>query len=389
MSDYIIELIIKEFKSTISKDELFALIIWRNSKLENEENYTNFVTLLEDCLVCSQYNSINVDKAWTRVENKLSKFDANVRKAVTFQKYWIAAAAVFLCGLFALTWIYLNNRIKEPFEQSVLQTPGKLQQKAYIQFSNGTQQDLTRLSGNLKTNNGIVIGRNSNGQLRMDSSDDLSDLKQDWVDVIVPNKSNYCLVLSDGSKVVLNSGSRLHYPTRFSNKLRQVELHGEAYFDIKKDSMPFVVISKGIQTKVLGTAFNISSYSNESLNEVTLERGRVEILYQSKSYFLMPGKQFQESSGNAFVKEVDTRQYTSWRFGVVRFYNLELSEIAKKIERWYDVKFVFQDFSTSNLHFTGEVDQNVKLGDLLRMIEMMNNVKFVIRGNVITATRNT
>lgn len=146
------------------------------------------------------------------------------------------------------------------------------------------------------------------------------------------------IILSDGSIVHLNAGSSLSYMEKFEEETREVDLTGEAFFEVKKNpNKPFIIHSIGVDTKVLGTSFNVKAYPDEDV-AVTVVSGKVSVEKDDLQEFLIPGEQavFDEYTLN--VSEVDANTYSSWKDGVLIFEKSNISEIARRMSRYYGVE---------------------------------------------------
>ena len=191
----------------------------------------------------------------------------------------------------------------------------------------------------------------------------------------------------DGSKVWLNSGSTLRFPTSFVGSERIVELKGEAYFDITKNSkMPFLVrTNNAMDIKVLGTQFNVMAYDDEKNINTTLIEGSVEVLKGSGKTMLKPGQEaiLNRGSGNIKVAEADLEQAIAWKNGYFIFYNENIESIMRKVSRWYNVDVVYQG-NLSNKDFVGTISRNKNVSELLKMLELTGAVHFSIDGRRIT-----
>lgn len=205
--------------------------------------------------------------------------------------------------------------------------------------------------------------------------------------VICPPGQIAELVLSDGTHVWLNSGSNIQYPSVFNSEQRDIELSGEAFFDVSKDAeKPFVVGANGIKVKVLGTSFNVNAYSENDFVETTLVEGKVQLLNSTgnKVLDLKPGQQakYNLSQKRVFLSEVDTRFYSSWKEGRISFYNEELEAIMVKLEKWYNVKFTFKSKEIKKYRFTGTVLKHKPLYQVLEIIKISSSVDFEIIQNM-------
>ncbi|MGV8139757.1 MAG: FecR family protein [Mangrovibacterium sp.] len=173
--------------------------------------------------------------------------------------------------------------------------------------------------------------------------------------------------LPDGSAVWLNSGSTLTYSANFS-KQRQVELQGEAFFDVVKAKAPFVVNTVYGQVSVLGTAFNVQVYPDEEF-AVTLERGSVSYTdkEEEQKQVLIPGEQLRIRNGKFVKRRVDPHLFTSWKDGKLIFHREPFPSMIERLERWYNIKIIYSPGDFYNLWFTGTVSDET-LTEVLEMV---------------------
>jgi len=187
------------------------------------------------------------------------------------------------------------------------------------------------------------------------------------------------ITLYDGTRVWMNSGTSLKYNSSFGLEERNVFLSGEAFFDVSKNEMPFKVIFKGKEVKVLGTKFNVIAYNDESLSTVTLLEGKVDINKQSGSKIasLKPAEQIiiDEASNIGTISTVETNFYVSWTDGKIVFEEEKLSDISKKLERWYNVDIQFNNESIKELKFSGTILKNKPFDQIMSAFELLLPVK--------------
>lgn len=178
-----------------------------------------------------------------------------------------------------------------------------------------------------------------------------------YSEIIVPPGQMTQLKLSDGSTIYLNSGTKFKYPTSFNQSKREVYIDGEAYMNIAKNKRsPFIVSTSNFSVEVLGTSFNVSAYSTDERANVTLVEGSVLLRseIQSWSKKLIPGQIARsDNGGKPVIEEVNTEFYTSWIEGKIVFRRETLGEIAKKLERWYNVDIRFDEPSLETYTFSG------------------------------------
>lgn len=193
----------------------------------------------------------------------------------------------------------------------------------------------------------------------------------------IPRGQTFDLTLSDGTVVCLNTDSRLVYPSHFSGKERRVRLEGEAYFKVAKDAEhPFIVETQHIETRVLGTQFNVRAYGDGDAH-VTLIDGSVELHSKGTATRLKPGQDAMLlSDGTLETTEVDIDSYVYWSEGFFYFDNVSLLSIMQDIGRWYNVNVVFRNTAAKDykLHFLcdrkGTLDHTVRLLNSIRKVTL-------------------
>lgn len=196
-----------------------------------------------------------------------------------------------------------------------------------------------------------------------------------------PRGGQYKITLPDGSKVWLNAASSLKYPVVFAGKERSVDITGEAYFEVAKDpSRPFRVHLNNMEVEVLGTHFNINGYADEDAVRTTLLEGKVKVLVADQSKYLLPGQQAQlRASGKiAVVDDVNLDETVAWKDGNFQFENSDIKAVMRQLARWYDVEVSYE--GTVDKHFIGNISRDVKLSQVLSMLQQTGEVKFTIEG---------
>lgn len=192
------------------------------------------------------------------------------------------------------------------------------------------------------------------------------------------------LQLSDGSTVWLNVGSSITYPSYFTGNTREVQMTGEAYFDIKHDAdKPFYVQRGGASVSVLGTRFNVNAYDDEKAIKVTLLEGSVEVQKSAEKLRISPGQQAVIAAGSAMrlVKDADLEEVMAWKNGWFYFNRLGLPEIMRQLEKWYDVDVLYEGEKTTK-KFSGMVNRNNNLSEVLKLMEMAG-IQFRITDKII------
>ena len=204
---------------------------------------------------------------------------------------------------------------------------------------------------------------------------------QAWLEINVPDGARIEFMLPDSTTGWLNSGARLKYPSEFTQH-RKVELVGEAFFNVRhKDHSDFTVGVKDMNIKVLGTKFNVAAYANESVTEVVLKEGKVEINGATKAFnqILKPGEKiaYDHETNSLSIKDVDTKLYTAWKDGYLIIDNEPLAQAAKKLERWSGAEIMIQDEKLKGLKLKATF-QEEPLEEVMRYIAMTTPISYQI-----------
>ncbi|MFA4869654.1 MAG: FecR domain-containing protein [Pedobacter sp.] len=262
--------------------------------------------------------------------------------------------------------------------------------KAYLTLANGQKISLNDAgSGQLAKEAGVEITKTADGQIIYSISSDTQH-HTDLVNTIeTPKGGQYQLRLPDGSRVWLNAESKLIYPVSFAKRgRREVNLTGEAYFEISKDKKhPFIVKSADQEVAVLGTNFNLSSYPNETVTKTTLLEGVVQVAnHSNKTVVLKPGQQAvvdREHLLEIQVREVkDLEMAIAWKNGNFYFVNESLEGVMKKIARWYDLEVIFQG-NAGEIRMGGVISRKVVLSQVLELLEETTSCDFEVEGRKV------
>ncbi|MDR2413866.1 MAG: FecR domain-containing protein [Odoribacteraceae bacterium] len=203
-------------------------------------------------------------------------------------------------------------------------------------------------------------------------------------EVRTPTGMEFPLTLSDGTRVYLNAESRLRFPVHFPGDTREVELEGEAFFEVTPDAArPFTVRSGGIATRVLGTSFNTRAYGNERLVVTTLVEGRVELLGKQGRWEITAGEQgcYVKATGACEVRRVDADLYTAWRSGKFIFRNERLEDILSYLSRWYGFEYEFRDEAARDIEIGTSLDRYRDMEPIVRILQTTDLAHVVRVGN--------
>ena len=189
------------------------------------------------------------------------------------------------------------------------------------------------------------------------------------------------LFLFDGTEVWLNSGTKFKYPNKFNTNERNVFVEGEAYFKVAPNKcLPFKVKTGKLEVEVLGTSFNLSAYPTDLTQSVFLDEGKVQIndMVGDKIGEVSPGQMAVKTDGNPSVqvKNADSYFYTSWKDGKITFSSEKLSEIARKMERWYNVEIRFDQEALKDFNFSGTILRNKPIDQTIMAMELLAPIRF-------------
>jgi transmembrane sensor len=319
---------------------------------------------------------------------KLNNEIARPQKSI--KRYWIAAAAAVI---FAIGLIWMTNQKKQyptagltgnsiTIKGSVV--PGT--NKATLTLSDGSSIDLTDSKKGLLSKQGsVAVGKSGEGEIVYNAKNVEAKSTTILYNMIsTPRGGQYQVVLSDGTKVWLNAASSIKFPTVFTGHERNVELRGEAYFEVAKNKdMPFKVAVGNMSVEVLGTHFNVEAYKDEELIKTTLLEGSVKLLTGNREAYLKPGQQGALNHQQTFnIRSVNTEEAIAWKNGYFIFNNENIQSIMKKIARWYDVEVIYNG-KVDERDFGGTVSRFDSVTDVLKSLELTGTVHFKMEGRRI------
>lgn len=309
------------------------------------------------------------------------QFAARTRRRHISRRLQIAAAVLLLLGLGNLVYYYSQLAGPELLAVSPEIVPGE--SKATITLANGEKVELENLARELQETDGTLLSSGS-GELVYKESGADGELIYNTIDI--PRGGEFRLVLSDGTKVWLNSDSQLKYPVQFNGDMREVYLKGEAYFEVAHNARKtFIVSTSKGDIRVLGTSFNVRDYRDENKVVTTLEAGQVRYISPGRGEIdLIPGYMLEDGAGSPLIpRKVNTEEYTGWKDGKYIFDDVSVEEIMTTLARWYDVRVVYENNLVRKLHFTGDLERYATINTILNFMETGGDVRFRIDGKTI------
>ncbi len=297
----------------------------------------------------------------------------------------VAMAAIFipLAGICLLVlWLYKGRRVTAPQQAIAIHDllPGG--SKAVLTLADGTAVLLDSAKSGLITTQGrSQVVKVAAGQLIYKNGTVNSTTGYNMI--TTPRGGEYSVVLPDGTQVWLNAQSSIRFPTAFSGSSREVQMTGEAYFNVAKNKdMPFRVNVAGAIVQDLGTEFNVMAYSDESAVKTTLISGAARVIKDAVSVRLSPGQQVQVTSSLGSVTNVNTSEVVAWKNGYLEFNGADIETVMRAISRWYDVDIKYD--ARRNVHtFTGQIDKTGRASEAMQILST-SGYNFRIEGKLIT-----
>ncbi len=374
--------LIKYIHHELTPEESVELEILLKTSPENRELLVKCLTLYKNYRKLEFLRSRKQEEAWRIICEKRSKL-----RVYKLRRWLSYAALIFLLvgtGLSGYLFFYSNLGQQWTDDRYEGERP-----QVILTLSDGRQVVLGKCR-EVIDEKGCMIIKDSLSPLSYQNSSDGQD-KIEYNKLTIPKGTYYSLVLADGTKVWLNSDSYLRYPVCFPKEIREVELVGEAYFEVVKElNRPFAVKVGANRIEVLGTHFNISAYGEEHPVYTTLAEGSVRVKTAEGEKILIPGEQaLMGWEGEKLqVRKVDPQMYISWRLGVYEFQNTPLSEIALCLARWYDAEISFISAGIKNKRFTGAIQRKDSLNFTLENLEKISGLRFVVDGRkVVVGTK--
>ncbi len=320
-----------------------------------------------------RYHSYDKEKAYLVFQKRTRK---KSRNKVIRLSWSIAAAAAILVGIII------------PFiGQQDMPAPSPISQQSAIPALSDSLPRIKLASGEIieipDTCNSInvqgVKATINNSTLQLSGISDNSSAVQ-MNEIIIPRGRQYRITLEDGTAVLMNSESSLRFPNRFTNS-REIELKGQAFFDVTKDGRPFRVTCPTGTVTVLGTSFDIRSYEGES-TLVTLVKGKVKFADASAEVTLKPGEQVCQSEEGLKVYVVDTHRFTAWKDGLI-YFDDNLESVMRNIERIYDVKVIYSNEGYKQIRFIGECSRFQTIDEFMKLLSLTQEFNYEINGNIV------
>lgn len=346
-------------------------------------SYTDDFSLISGETVAPEQS----ERIYSNLQKAIAESNSRNFRFISWKTTAAAAILVFILG----SLLYFFNQQPQIQEAPVLAKVKRLpiqpgSDQAILTLSDGTDIVLNKASsGQIASENGTEVIKDRDGSIVYETGTDGAQTAT-FNTITIPRGGQYNLTLPDGSKVWLNSASKLRFPTRFSGNSREVELEGEGYFEVAKNAgKPFFVNTGNMKVKVLGTHFNVMAYRDESYVRTTLLEGKVMLMAGNSTAMIKPNQQGVFNGQGFKVSAADVDEDMAWKNGYFIFNEENLASIMRKVSRWYDVDVSFET-TNKNLTYTGTVSRFKNISEVLKVLSLTGTVKFKIEERRVKVT---
>lgn len=296
------------------------------------------------------------------------------RKVVRFAIY-VAAAASIIVGII-IPFIGKQEGLIRDITAHQISTPALSDSLPRIKLANGEIIEISDTCNSIYVQGVRATINNNTIQLSGTSENTAIEMNE----IIIPRGRQYRITLVDGTGVWMNSESTLRFPNRFTNS-RDVELKGQAFFDVVKDGRPFRVTCPTGTITVLGTSFDVKSYHGEA-TQVTLVKGKIKYTDTYSEVTLLPGEQACQTDEGIKVSVVDTHRFTAWKEGII-YFDDNLENVMRNIERIYDVKVTYSNDGYKQIRFIGECSRFQTIDEFMKLLSLTQEFDYEINGNIV------
>lgn len=346
---------------------------WNSFIKENPDLKKELEKAIEifDRVKINEQDFIDTDLLYQKIEDSISK-SYRVRRRIV---QYLSAAAVVLVLIVGTLFIDKDSK------------PSVITNEYIIGENLGEEEIKLLVGGDVITLNQNAEIEQANGQMTYtDNTNAKKTIKTEDVQMnslIVPNGKRSSVILADGSKVWVNSGTELKFPSKFDKKIRGIYVNGEIYINVTESKkQPFIVHTAAFDVEVFGTSFNVSSYCDDEKSSVVLVEGSVELTTPDRSVKMFPNEMVKVSTENISKEEIDVSLYTSWVKGVFIFDDTSIYEVLKKVGRYYNISFS----ETQNIpdkKITGKLYLSENIDDVLSSISILTSSEYKREDNII------
>ena len=389
-SFYEIKLLLRHFDAIENEDLLKSLIRKQSDAIEDAS------------FIATKAQQDLLDNAFLEIKKSISgknKSQGSVKPI--YRRFWfrMCAAAAFIMMISTTIFFLAHQKSERGVAKNEHRIPSGKDippgnNNAILTLDNGATIVLDSAANGILAQQGNADVQKINGQIAYRNTATNSDSKPVYNKITTAVGNQYQLTLTDGTRVWLNASSSIHFPASFAGNERKVDITGEVYFEVSKDARkPFKVAFQDksgavSEIEVLGTHFNVNTYSDEPEMKTTLLEGSVKIKNASGVKLLAPGQQARISPKGIEIKpDADIDQVMAWKNGYFLFDNTDIHSLMRQVARWYNVDVDFERDVTED-GFSGRISRDVPLSKLIEVFEL-NDLEVSIDGRKITIGNKT
>lgn len=374
--------LLREYQTdTIKKNDLVALLEYV-AKVEHEPMIDQLLAELMEEMEEDATLPLASDSLYERIINH-PRFRPHRQKTMRVWHRWASVAAAIFVILGVFWWYMLKDNGLPHKDQHIVRTLTSAPSDKLILKTSGGQvidldSELTDKSSEIAT-----LQFSDDGSLNYESGRDIVSPEEHTI--MTPKGRQYHVILSDGTKVWLNSATTMTFPVKFDGDLREIKLDGEAYFEVKSGSdWPFVVYADRQTIEVLGTHFNVNAYTDDEITYTTLLEGKVNVSTAAHKTALRPGQQARTNTPSAIleVESVDVMDVLAWRDNMFTFHNEKIQQAMRQISRWYDVEIVYLN-GMEGKRIAGSIPRFEDIEELMEALQATGLLHYQMKGGQI------
>lgn len=382
---------------TVDKNKNFLLdeefIKWRLFRTEMQDaQWAKYIDenrhleqSIEEAIV--QFNALQMNKQSLPQAEKDALYSTLMRnikrkrKRKVFLQYVSSVAAVLVIAIVSVLYLQQhksNSQLKSIDNNTII---GQTLMEEEVYIISGEHKT------NLTNNSELKLTHNENAVIT-DSTKTKQELKLTSATMnklVVPYGKRSNLTLADGTRVFLNSGTQVDFPTKFIGSTREITVNGEVYVEVNKDtSKPFIIHTNSMNIEVYGTSFNVSDYDDDLTKTVVLVEGSIGVKTAGKETKLRPNRKLEITNGEITEETVDVSEYICWTKGIMEFNETPVSEILKKVGRYYNVEFENSpNISLNDKTYSGKLFLSNNLDSVMVSISLLSSTKYNREDNII------
>lgn len=351
---------------------------WEKMVLSDELDRNAY---LKACSLIGCYSTLvsdddfDIERTWDKINQEIQR-----NRTRSLRMYWMGVAASVLLLIAGWGVLSVLNEGLDNTKFSGIDTvemPILAHQSKDVQLIVDDEQKYTLENNASIDYSQSQIATVNSKPVAAKKSNVANEKESNYNQLVVPKGKRSQLILEDGSKVWVNADSRVVYPVAFDAKQREIYIEGEVFLDVTKDAQrPFIVKTKDMNIKVLGTSFNVRSLQHGKTKEVTLVTGKVVVEDAQKNvHTLMPSQQLKYKDEKISIEKVDTDLFTCWRNGIMRFESEKLTHILQKLSEYYGITIHYTN-EMEAVSCSGSLDLSEDFTHVIKSLSIVTGLKY-------------